>query len=94
MDPETRAQRHHEMAFEGLPDGTFVLWDERPWLVLGDQLLEWTPAGYVAERRARPPRAWRWCSRRLRWWTWCGRDGTPATVPFLHPTARSAAPVS
>ncbi|HEY6522853.1 MAG TPA: hypothetical protein VIY10_03735 [Solirubrobacteraceae bacterium] len=94
VDPETRAQRHHELPFDGLPDGTFVLWDERPWLVLGDQLLEWTPAGYVAERRARPR----------------GEPGVvltppslvdvlrsgwaPATVPFLHPTARSDSPLS
>ena len=40
--------------FDGLPDGTFVLCDERPWLVRGDTLVEWTPAGYGAQRRARP----------------------------------------
>jgi hypothetical protein len=30
----------------GLPDGTFVLLDEKPCLIKGDQLYQWTPAGY------------------------------------------------
>ena len=51
----TRAQRHHEAPLAGLPDATFVLRDGAPWLVLGSQLLAWTPAGYAA-RVARPAR--------------------------------------
>ena len=51
----TRAQRHHEAPLADLPDGTFVLRDGAPWLVLGPQLLAWTPAGYGA-RVARPAR--------------------------------------
>ena len=35
-----------------LPDGTFVLLDEEPWLVRGDTLRRWTPAGYADERPA------------------------------------------
>jgi hypothetical protein len=54
VDPETRGQRRHVLRFDALPDGTFALIDDRPWLVLGDALLEWTPAGYVGQRRARP----------------------------------------
>jgi hypothetical protein len=46
VDPESRAQRHHDAAFDGLPDGAFVLHDGRPHLVLADQLLPWSPAGY------------------------------------------------
>jgi hypothetical protein len=74
------------MTFEELPDGTFVLLDERPWLVLGDALLGWTPAGYVAARRERPhssvavvltPPS---LVEMLRF----GWD--PAGVPLLHPT--------
>ena len=30
-----------------LPDGAFVLRDGEPWLVLGDELLRWTPGGYA-----------------------------------------------
>jgi hypothetical protein len=51
--PGSRAQRHHEAPFTGLPDGAFVLGDGEAWLVLGPELRRWTPAGY-AERRARP----------------------------------------
>jgi len=29
-----------------LPDGTFVLLDEKPFLIKGDQLYAWSPAGY------------------------------------------------
>jgi hypothetical protein len=51
--PGTRAQRHHAARSGDLPDGTFVARGDEPWLVLGSQLLRWTPAGY-AERRPRP----------------------------------------
>ena len=67
--------------------------DERPWLVLGDELLEWTPAGYVAERRPRsragmavvltPPSL----VEVLR----AGWDSE--VVPLLHPTARESRPI-
>jgi hypothetical protein len=83
---DDRAQRHHERLLEGLPDGTFVLRDDAPWLVRGRELLRWTPAGY-ADAVARtaggpavvitPPslvsvleRGWR-----------------PEAVPLLHPSA-------
>jgi hypothetical protein len=48
-----RAQRHHAAALDELPDGAFVLREGEPWLVLGSELLRWTPGGY-AERTARP----------------------------------------
>jgi hypothetical protein len=55
VDPVTRAHRLHEAAFARLPDGAFVLESGAPCLVLGKQLLQWTPAGY-GERRPRPTR--------------------------------------
>lgn len=45
--------RLHEAKPAELPDGAFVLLAGRPWLVLGRELLQWTPGGY-AERRPRP----------------------------------------
>ncbi|HEX3268595.1 MAG TPA: hypothetical protein VHQ98_11490 [Gaiellaceae bacterium] len=45
--PGTRAQRHHEALFDELPDGAFVLHQGEPFLVLGGELLRWTPGGYV-----------------------------------------------
>ena len=53
--PGTRAQLHHDAAFGELPDGAFVLLDGEPQLVLGRQLLRWSPAGYTT-RTSRPAR--------------------------------------
>jgi hypothetical protein len=53
IDPRTRAQRHHDMAFDELPDGAFVVRHGEPWLVRGPELLRWTAAGYD-ERTPRP----------------------------------------
>jgi hypothetical protein len=51
----TCAHRLHRAPFDELPDGAFVLLDGAPHLVLGRELLRWTPAGY-SERAARPAR--------------------------------------
>src|SRR5207247_1790036 len=51
----TRGQLHHDAPLDELPDGAFVLRAGAPWLVLGSQLLEWTPAGY-SRRTLRPAR--------------------------------------
>jgi hypothetical protein len=53
--PGTGERRHHESAFEDLPDGAFVLLENNPHLVLGAELMCWSPAGYLASGR-RPPR--------------------------------------
>jgi hypothetical protein len=52
-DPRTKERRLHEARFDELPDGAFVMLDGAPYLVLGSQLLRWSPAGYTAPR-ARP----------------------------------------
>jgi hypothetical protein len=49
----THRRRLHEMPWAGLPDGTFVVRDGTPALVVGSELVEWTVAGY-GTRRARP----------------------------------------
>jgi hypothetical protein len=89
VDPETREQRRHELPWADLPDGTFVLDDERPWLVLGAELLEWTPAGYVAARRTRPSTGTAVAVTPPSLIALLGAGWEPATVPFLHPTAFS-----
>jgi hypothetical protein len=88
VDAETRGQRRHERPFDELPDGAFVLRDGSPWLVLGDELLAWTPAGYT-DRVARPRGTGQVALvltppslvavLRAGW--------APRTVPFLHPSA-------
>jgi hypothetical protein len=46
-------RRLHRARYFELPDCAFVLKDGTPLLVLGERLLEWTPAGYTRPR-ARP----------------------------------------
>ena len=41
-------RRLRRAARDELPDGAFVLRAGEPWLVLGGQLLRWTPSGYTA----------------------------------------------
>ncbi|MCU4654584.1 hypothetical protein N8I71_17225 [Roseibacterium sp. SDUM158016] len=53
----TRAQKRHEAPLAGLPDGTFVLKDGRPCLVLGDALLPFSPGGYGVPLPRREGRA-------------------------------------
>ena len=54
VDRATRGHRRHPAVIDDLPDGAFILLDGDPWLVLGDEVLRWTPAGY-AESEPRPP---------------------------------------
>lgn len=79
-----RTRRLHDAVLDDLPDGTFVLHDGEPWLVLGGEILRWTTAGYTT-RLPRP--------------TGRGTLLTPPSlaavlasdwrpvVPLLHPTA-------
>jgi hypothetical protein len=51
----THRRRFHEVPWADLPDGAFVLDAGAPWLVLGNELVAWSPSGY-GERRRRPKR--------------------------------------
>lgn len=80
-----RSQRHHAAESASLPDGAFVLHDDAAWLVLGTQLLRWSPGGYT-ERVARPSgRATLITPRSL---VEVLRAGWSGAVPLLHPSAR------
>ena len=48
LDDRTGARRFHPMPYAELPEGTFVLHEGQPYLVLADRLVRWSPAGYVA----------------------------------------------
>jgi hypothetical protein len=79
-----RGRRLHDAAFAELPDGAFVVHAGEPWLVRGDELLRWTPAGY-AERVTRPGgRATLLTPPTL---VTVLRAGWRPLVPFLHPSA-------
>jgi hypothetical protein len=79
------ARRLHDVALDDLPDGAFVLRDGEPWLVLGAQLLRWTPAGY-RERVARPVLA---SAQAITPPSLVAvlRAGWDPLVPLLHPSA-------
>jgi hypothetical protein len=47
FDPGSRTQRHHEANLDELPDGAFVVRGGEALLVLGEDLLRWTPGGYA-----------------------------------------------
>jgi hypothetical protein len=84
VEPATRAHRLHEVALDGLPDGSFVVHDGAPALVLGGRLLRWTPAGYAEAG----PRG----TRRVPAITPPSliavlRAGWDPVVPLLHPSA-------
>jgi hypothetical protein len=85
VDPETRGQRRHARPLDELPEGAFVLLDATPWLVLGADLVRWTPAGYAGRRARRsagsvqvltPPSLLDVLT-----------TGREPVVPFVHPSA-------
>jgi hypothetical protein len=86
VDPVSRAQRHHEAQTADLPDGAFVLRSGAPWLVLGTQLLRWTPPGYVDLRSSGAEEAIVVTPPSL---VDVLRVGWRPSVPFLHPTSTS-----
>jgi hypothetical protein len=49
----THRRRLHNADAASLPDGAFVVIDELPFLIVGDEAIEWTTAGY-RDRRDRP----------------------------------------
>jgi len=70
---------------DGLPDGTFVLDDGEPCLVVDRELLRWTPAGYV-ERRRRAERTYAEVITPPSLVGVLEREWNPL-VPLLHPSA-------
>jgi len=86
LDRRLHAERGrlHERRLDELPDGAFVIAEGEPWLVLGDELLRWSPGGY-ADRRPRslgrigvvtPPTS-----------VCVLASGWRGSVPFVHPSA-------
>jgi hypothetical protein len=79
-----RGQRHHDGRLERLPDGAFVLIDAAPWLVRGDRLLRYTPAGYTDPRPRGTGAAQVITPPSL---VEVLRTGWDPVVPLLHPSA-------
>ncbi|HEV8249789.1 MAG TPA: hypothetical protein VGQ15_07430 [Gaiellaceae bacterium] len=85
IDATTRRKRIHRARIDRMPDGAFVLREDEPWLVLGDELLRWTPSGY-ADRARRPPAgsALLLTPPSL---VWVLAGGWDPLVPLVHPSA-------
>jgi hypothetical protein len=85
LTTDGRERRHHYAPLDDLPDGTFVLRAGTPMLVLGDELLRWTPAEYAdRERRRRGESAIVITPPSL---VAVLRAGWEPVVPLLHPSA-------
>lgn len=83
---DERMQRMHDAQLAELPDGAFVLEDGKPFVVLGDELLRWTPGGYTGRRKRHsgrvalitPPSTVRVL-----------QAGWTSDLPLFHPSSRS-----
>jgi hypothetical protein len=84
LDRRLHAERArlHESELDELPDAAFVVLDREPWVVLGPDLLRWTPGGY-SDRRPRfsgrvdavtPPTSLRVLA-----------SGWSGSLPLIHP---------
>jgi hypothetical protein len=81
----THERRYHDAAYKELPDGAYVLHEDKPCLVLGSWLLAWSPGGYRARHgRPRNGRAVLITPPSL---VTLLRSGWTPVVPLLHPTA-------
>ncbi len=83
VDAKTRAQQHHKVDSDDLPDGAFVLREGAPWLVLGDRLRRWTAGGYDASIHRAAGEAVVLTPPSL---VAVLRDVWVGDVPLLHPT--------
>ena len=79
-----RRRRLHRARFGELPDGSYVISGDEPWLVRGEDLLRWSPGGYT-QRAPRPAgRAELLTPPSL---VELLRGGWIGAVPLVHPTA-------
>jgi hypothetical protein len=92
VDAITRGQLHSSAPFDSLPDGAFVLEGHEPFLVLGAELLRWTPSGYT-ERRSRPGHGMATAITPPSLVAVLHREWH-GVVPFLHASALDPAPLS
>jgi hypothetical protein len=84
-DPQTRQRRFHTAPTDDLPDGTFVLVEHQPHLVLASRLHRWSPAGYTAGTK-RPNGGRTTVITPPSLVALLATDRTPL-VPLLHPSA-------
>ena len=88
LDPRTGARRFHPMPYLELPEGTFVMHDGQPCVVLSSRLARWTPAGYVTGQ-ARPSTGEATVITPPSLVALL-RARSTSLVPVIHPSARAA----
>ncbi len=89
VDKTTGGRRLDTAAMNALPDGAFVLHDGIAKVVVGSELLTWSPAGYAErERRTRGPATVITPPSVLA----ILRAGWESDLPFLHPSASATNP--
>jgi hypothetical protein len=86
---DVASRRLHRARLDDLPDGAFVLDSGAPWLVLGPELLLWTPAGYSDLRRRESGDATVLTPPSL---VEVLRAGWDPVVPLFHPSAGAETP--
>jgi hypothetical protein len=47
VEAGTRCKKTYQADIADLPDGTFIVLDDRAYLIWGDELREWSPGGYI-----------------------------------------------
>jgi hypothetical protein len=81
---DVASRRFHRAQLGNLPGGAFVLESGTPWIVVGRELLRWTPAGYTDRRVRRPGAVTVLTPPSL---VEVLRAGWDPVVPLLHPSA-------
>jgi len=81
---DVASRRFHRSQLAELPDGAFVFESGSPWLVFGQELLLWTPAGYSERRRRESGEATVLTPPSL---VEALRVGWDPAVPLFHPSA-------
>jgi hypothetical protein len=84
-----RERSLHEAPIDDLPDGSFVLREGAPYLVVANELLRWSPGGYT-DRARRPSRGQALAITPPSLIAVLRSDWQPL-VPLLHPSALSSA---
>jgi hypothetical protein len=85
-DRAKRRQRHHRARIGSLPDGAIIVGeDAAAWLVLGHELVRWTPAAYT--ERIRRPSGGRVTVITPPSLVRVLESERAPVVPFLHPSA-------
>jgi hypothetical protein len=85
---DVASRRFHDARLDDLPDGAFVFKWGAPWLVVGPELLLWTPAGYSERRRRTSGDATLLTPPSL---VEVLRAGWDPVVPLLHPSTEAEA---